>query len=69
MPRTFFADYFRRTICGGKANATDNKRPFIYVNKALQNSTAAPHDAVIRVYDNAGNVIETHEHTDDFKEC
>jgi hypothetical protein len=26
------------------------------------------HDAVIRVYDNAGNVIETHEHTGDFKE-
>jgi hypothetical protein len=26
------------------------------------------HDAVIRVYDHAGNVIETHEHTGDFKE-
>ena len=26
------------------------------------------HDAVIRVYDEAGNVIETHEHTGDFKE-
>jgi hypothetical protein len=26
------------------------------------------HDAVIRVYDEAGNVIETHEHKDDFKE-
>ena len=25
------------------------------------------HDAVIRVYDAAGNVIETHEHTGDFK--
>jgi hypothetical protein len=25
-------------------------------------------DAVIRVYDNAGNVIETHEHKGDFKE-
>jgi hypothetical protein len=25
-------------------------------------------DAVISVYDNAGNVIETHEHTGDFKE-
>ena len=25
------------------------------------------HDAVIRVYDEAGNVIETHEHTGDFK--
>jgi hypothetical protein len=26
------------------------------------------HDAVIRVYDGAGNVIETHEHKGDFKE-
>jgi hypothetical protein len=25
-------------------------------------------DAVIRVYDEAGNVIETQEHKDDFKE-
>jgi len=26
------------------------------------------HDAVTRVYDEAGNVIETHEHKGDFKE-
>jgi hypothetical protein len=26
------------------------------------------HDAVIRVYDRGGNVIETHEHKGDFKE-
>ena len=26
------------------------------------------HDAVIRVYDDAGNVIEAHEHKGDFKE-
>ena len=26
------------------------------------------HDAVIRVYDEAGNVMETHEHSRDFKE-
>ena len=26
------------------------------------------HDAVIRVYDEAGAVIETHEHAGDFKE-
>ena len=26
------------------------------------------HDAVIRVYDAAGNVIETHTHKGDFKE-
>ena len=27
------------------------------------------HDAVIRVYDDAGNVIETHEHKGDFREA
>ncbi len=27
------------------------------------------HDAVIRVYDEAGNMIETHEHAGDFKEA
>jgi hypothetical protein len=27
-----------------------------------------PHDAVIRVYNDAGNVIDTHEHAGDFKE-
>jgi hypothetical protein len=26
------------------------------------------HDAVIRVYDEAGNVIKTHEHAGEFKE-
>jgi hypothetical protein len=26
------------------------------------------HDTVIRVYDTAGNIIETHEHVGDFKE-
>jgi hypothetical protein len=26
------------------------------------------HDAVIRVYDNTGNVIETYEHKGEFKE-
>ena len=29
---------------------------------------AAAHIAVLRVYDDAGNVIETHEHMGDFKE-
>jgi hypothetical protein len=29
---------------------------------------AVPHDVVIRVYDEAGNVIETHEHMGEFKE-
>jgi len=30
-------------------------------------SCSRSHDAVIRVYDDAGNVIETHEHKGDFK--
>ena len=29
---------------------------------------AAAHNVVIRVYDAAGNVIETHEHKGDFKD-
>jgi hypothetical protein len=28
---------------------------------------SSSHDAVIRVYDEAGNVIETHEHAGDFQ--
>jgi hypothetical protein len=33
----------------------------------LQGLNIRSHDAVIRVYDAAGNVIETHEHKGDFK--
>jgi len=32
------------------------------------NRPGSSHDAVIRVYDDTGNVIETHEHAGDFKE-
>jgi hypothetical protein len=31
-------------------------------------SFSRSHDAVIRIYDETGNVIETHEHAGDFKE-
>jgi hypothetical protein len=31
-------------------------------------SYSRSHDAVIRVYDEAGNVLETHDHAGDFKE-
>ena len=34
----------------------------------VQNRLRWSHDAVIRVYDEVGNVIETHEHKGDFKE-
>jgi len=36
------------------------------IGYAMQDSRSA--DAVIRVYDDAGNVIETHEHAGDFNE-
>jgi hypothetical protein len=35
---------------------------------ALPSFSAAHIDAVIRVYDDAGNVIETHEQAGDFKD-
>jgi hypothetical protein len=39
-------------------------------NKAPQQSVAAfSHHAVIRVYDDAGNVIEMHEHAGSLKEA
>jgi hypothetical protein len=34
----------------------------------MQPTGGRSHDAVIRVYDNARNVIETREHAGDFKE-
>jgi len=39
------------------------------VNNAIgyAKSFSRSHDAVIRVYDKAGNVIETHEQAGDFK--
>ena len=45
----------------GEPNAASNA-----IGYAMHSSRS--HDAVIRVYDNAGNVIETHEHKGDFKE-
>ena len=40
------------------------------VSNAIDYATfySRSHDAVIRVYDAAGKVIETHEHAGDFKE-
>jgi hypothetical protein len=45
----------------GEPNAVSNA-----IGYAMHSSGAL--DAVIRVYDDAGNVIETHEHKRDFKE-
>ena len=44
---------------------------FSTVNQQTQSTArncGAAHDAMIRFYDEAGNMIETHEHTGDFKE-
>ena len=48
---------FGRLWCG-EANATGYAKFY-----------SRSHYAVIRVYDEAGNVIETHEHAGEFKEC
>jgi len=45
----------------GEPNAISNA-----IGYAMHDSRSA--DAVIRVYDEAGNMIETHEHAGDFKE-
>ena len=45
----------------GEPNAVENA-----IGYALHRSRAD--DAVIRVYDDAGNLIETHDHKGDFKE-
>ena len=45
----------------GERNAVSNA-----IGYAIHYSRSA--DAVIRVYDELGNVIETHEHAGDFKE-
>jgi len=48
---------------GVKNNAANNR----WSNAVFAPSTSS-HNAGIRVYDAAGNVIETHEHKGDFKE-
>ena len=42
--------------------------PTIANARALRKHGSQPHRAVIRVYDAAGNIVETHEHNGDFKE-
>jgi hypothetical protein len=43
---------------------SENTRTEIGISKVPTRS----HDAVIRVYDETGNVIETHQHAGEFKE-
>ncbi len=49
-------------LCYGEPNAISNAIDYA---KFYSHS----HNAVIRVYDEAGNVIQTHEHTGDSKEA
>jgi hypothetical protein len=59
--------------CAGDADFA--KRTFPWATGAWHHAVGFPkfysrsHDAVIRVYDDAGNVIETHEHAGGFREC
>jgi len=39
------------------------------MQSAREGTRSCSPDAVIRVYDGTGNVIETHEHKGEFKEC
>jgi hypothetical protein len=39
-----------------------------FTTQSATQGIAVDHLAVIRVYDDAGNVIETHEHAGEFKE-
>ena len=48
-------------LCYGEPNAISNA-----IGYATHRSRS--HRGVIRVYDDAGNVIETHEHAGDFRE-
>ena len=49
------------TLCYAEPNAVSNEIDYVI-------HSSRSHDAVIRVYDDAGNVIETHEHPGEFKE-
>jgi hypothetical protein len=50
------------------AHRGDGRRSVIEFRFGYAEHCSRSHDAVIRVYDDAGNVIETHEHKGDFKE-
>jgi hypothetical protein len=49
-------------------NAAKPVASLIALNLSTTKFSSRSHDAVIRVYDNTGNVIETHEHAGDFKD-
>jgi hypothetical protein len=41
---------------------------WVKISCYCQDGKSCSHNAVIRVYDEAGNVIETHEHAGEFKD-
>jgi hypothetical protein len=57
----------RRATCDEGGRPMKHKtRPSVAI--AYTKHRSRSHDSVIRVYNEAGNVIETHEHKGDFKE-
>jgi hypothetical protein len=51
--------HYHSVGCGTWKSATQSRYAKFY---------SRSHDTVIRVYDKAGNVVETHEHAGEFKE-
>jgi hypothetical protein len=54
----------QKTLTGDQVRDVINR----HHEHMIQRATRRSHDAVIRVYDEAGNVIDTHEHKGEFKE-
>jgi hypothetical protein len=57
-------------VRGGSCGAISTRRDAVDAGAAVSYAKfySRSRPAVIRVYDEAGNVIETHEHAGDFKE-
>jgi hypothetical protein len=56
--------FIRRNACPGSISSTVE---FVSIEHGYAMHYSRSHDAVIRVYDAAGNIIATHEHNGDFK--
>jgi len=57
-----------QSTCGKLAVGLARDGEQITIGNQVSKVPSRSHDAVIRVYDAAGNVVETHEHKGDFKE-
>jgi hypothetical protein len=55
-------------LIAGRQNDPASMTETIPVTHKTRSACVQTHNAVIRVYDEAGNVIETHEHAGEFKE-